>query len=113
MTHNPKVVAAFFKAHGLPAPVPEYRITDKRKFRHDFAWPDYKLALEIQGAVWSKGAHGRGAGIMRDYEKGNLACSLGWRTLQVTPQQLLKTETAELVRTSILAGAVECRFLKD
>lgn len=53
-----------------------------RKWRFDFAWPDERVAVEIQGGVWTRGKHGRGAGIVKDYEKGNAACVLGWRVLK-------------------------------
>lgn len=72
------------KALGLPAPVPQYQIVQERRFRWDFAWPDYKVAVEIQGGTWSGGAHGRGWGIERDCEKQNLAVLAGWRVLLFT-----------------------------
>lgn len=113
MTHNPKVVQAFFQSCGLPVPVPEYRISQERRFRWDWAFVSYKILLEINGGVWKRGksGHSSGTGIKRDMDKLNFATSLGWRTIAVEPSQLLKLETAELVRASILAGAVECRFL--
>lgn len=72
---------------GLPVPVTEHRFHPVRKHRFDLAWPAYRLALEIQGGVWVGGKHGRGSGILRDYEKLNLAASRGWRVLQFTPDQ--------------------------
>ena len=65
-------------AVGLPCPFEEHRFCE-RKFRFDLAWPDRKLACEIDGAVWTNGRHSRGAGIQRDCEKFSLAAIHGWR----------------------------------
>ena len=81
------------KARNIPRPVPEFRFHPIRKFRLDFAWPEYKVGLEVDGGVWSGGAHGRGTGIVRDQEKTNLAAGLGWRILRCTPSKLMADET--------------------
>lgn len=95
---------------GLPRPEPEYRILADRKFRWDWAWPAAKVAIEQQGGVWTRGAHGRGTGIVRDYEKMNLAVVAGWRVLQVQPKDLMTTQTADWLRqlmTERAPGAME------
>lgn len=77
-------------AAGLPAPVAEWRFHPTRKWRFDWAWPEpHKIALEINGGVWTKGRHTRGAGYTRDMSKLNAAQLLGWRVFQVTPNELL------------------------
>lgn len=115
MSLQDKAFLALCRDARLPEPVPEYRITDTRKFRWDWAWPDYKLLLEINGSIWKpgKGGHSSGKGIRRDMDKLNLATSLGWRTLAFEPKELFRSSTIDLIRASILAGAVECRFLND
>lgn len=40
----------------------------------------------------------RGTGIVRDYEKMNLAVVAGWRVLQVQPKDLMTTQTADWLR---------------
>ena len=67
---------------GVPAPEREYRFDDERGWRFDLAWPAFKLAVEVQGAIWTGGSHGRGSGIERDYAKINAAQIAGWRVLQ-------------------------------
>ena len=62
-------------------PVREF-VFSKRKFRFDFAWPEQKLAVEIEGGIWSGGAHVRGAHFESDAAKYNLAVKLGWRVLR-------------------------------
>lgn len=98
------LVDAQAKAAGWPKPFREYRFHPERKWRFDYAWEgqrniegDYilmgrMLAVEIQGGIWTGGKHGRGSGIVKDYEKLNHAQALGWKVLQLTPQQVRKGE---------------------
>lgn len=79
----------------LPAPVREYRFHDIRKWRFDFAWPEYKVALECEGGTWSRGRHTRGAGYQGDLEKYNQAAVLGWTVLRYTPG-MMESMLAEL-----------------
>lgn len=81
------------KAKGLPEPEREHRFHPERKWRWDFAWPDAKLALEVDGGVWTGGKHGRGSGIVKDHEKRNAGTVLGWRLLVVTPSNLNSPQT--------------------
>ena len=69
-------------AVGLTGYVREYRAIPGRRYRFDFCWVKERLAVEIQGGTYSRGAHARPLGIKRDYEKGNLAIKYGWRVLQ-------------------------------
>lgn len=114
MKHNPKIVLAFFRQEGLPEPALEWCFHPERKWRFDFAWPDntgpmsrgycgQKVALEVEGGIWTRGAHGRGSGISRDMEKYNEAAALGWRVLRVTPKDLCLVSTAELIRRTLNA----------
>ena len=80
---------AVVKRLGAPAPVREYQFTPERKFRFDYAWPEQRVAVEVDGGVWHGGRHTRGAGIVRDLTKMNLATLKGWRVLRFTPDQLL------------------------
>ncbi len=63
----------------LPLPEREYRFASPRKWRFDFAWVDLKIAVEVEGGVWTRGRHTRGEGFMGDIEKYNKAAELGWR----------------------------------
>ncbi|KDD10136.1 endonuclease domain-containing protein [Bordetella bronchiseptica] len=65
-------------------PVREYRFMSTRGWRFDFAWPDFKIAVEIEGGVWTGGRHTRGAGFVADTEKYNAAAIAGWRVLRFT-----------------------------
>jgi len=63
---------------------------EPRRWRFDFAWPDWKLAVEIEGGVFAHGRHTRGKGYEADCEKYNAAAVLGWTVLRYTPDMLQK-----------------------
>lgn len=86
-------------SQGLPEPEFEYAIIPERKYRWDIAWPKfYKIWIEVQGGVWNGGAHARGKGLCRDYEKHNLATLAGWRGLYVLPSEVCMLPTVELIK---------------
>jgi len=71
------------KAHKL-TPVMEYRFHPTRRWRLDFAWPDIRLAVEIEGGTWGVSRHTTGTGFAEDCVKYNAAVALGWRVLRYT-----------------------------
>jgi hypothetical protein len=103
--------AAFLNAWSLRPlegiePVPEYRFHPTRRWRFDFAFPDLKLAIEIQGmgrtapafchkckkacvcprckkmtVVHHAGGHQTPKGMRNDCDKHNAAILMGWRIL--------------------------------
>lgn len=75
-------------AHGLPRPEREVVFHPVRKFRADYCWPEQRVIVECDGAIWKKGGHSSGTGILRDMAKGNAAQLVGYRFLRYTPQQL-------------------------
>jgi very-short-patch-repair endonuclease len=85
----------------MPTPTPEYRFHPVRKFRWDWAWPEHRLALEVEGGVWSGGAHGRGTGIVRDMAKSTLAAEEGWRIIRVTPSNLATEATMDSIHRAL------------
>ncbi len=92
------VVTAFFREHGIAEPIYELQFCPERKFRFDLAWVPQKLYLECDGGLFVAGAHVRGASLLREHEKRNLATSLGWRGLWCTPSTICTQETANLVK---------------
>lgn len=77
-------------ASNLPPPIEQFRFHQTRLWRFDFAWPDAKVAVELEGGTWSrrKMAHNTGAGIQRDIEKHNAAIIEGWRVFRYTTKDL-------------------------
>jgi very-short-patch-repair endonuclease len=68
--------------------VSECRFHDERMWRFDFAFPPGKLAIEVDGGIWTAGRHSGGQGQIDDMEKMNNAVALGWQVLHFTPQQV-------------------------
>jgi len=66
---------------------PEYKFCSSRKWRFDFAIPSHKIAVEIEGGIWTGGRHTRGQGFIDDMEKYNEAAILGWRVLRFQPKE--------------------------
>lgn len=87
-------------APGEDVPEREYRFHATRGWRFDFAWPVYRVAVEIDGGQWqsSGGRHARDA----DREKLNAAAGLGWRvfrysgTLLRDPERVIRKVVAAL-----------------
>lgn len=99
---NPSLVfSALLVQHRLPEVTPEYRFHGTRKWRFDYAWPSWRVALEVEGGVWTGGAHGRGTGISRDIEKYNHAAAMGWLLLRCVPRDLNNSETLAFVRAAL------------
>lgn len=66
----------------LPAPVLEFRFHPERKWRFDAAWPEWRVAVEIEGGVWKMGRHQRPRGFQADLDKYNYAAIIGWFVLR-------------------------------
>jgi hypothetical protein len=106
MTYNPAIVVAYFEQMGLPKPKLEFVFAPGvRKFRFDFAWPESRTALEVQGGVWNMGKHGRGSGIVKDMEKSNFATLRGWKVLYCLPRDVATLETAKMIDRAITLDA--------
>ncbi len=88
MSDLEEVLGQHIKLSGLPAPLREFRVHPRRRWRFDFAWPRYKVAVEIDGGIYTRGRHVRGSGFERDAEKRNAAVMAGWRVLHFTPRHV-------------------------
>lgn len=93
--------AALCKQNGLPEPVTEVKFHPDRKWRFDYAWPQLCIALEVEGGVWTGGAHTRGGHFLSDMEKYNAAGTLGWRVFRTVPSKLLTAATIDLLRSAL------------
>lgn len=91
---------------GLGAPPwrEQYRFDPVRLWRFDFAWPERKIAFEMEGAIWMKGGggHSHPLGIEKDIEKYNAAALQGWCVVRITDKMLpvrtlFYAEAAQLV----------------
>ncbi|GAF86121.1 unnamed protein product, partial [marine sediment metagenome] len=78
----------------LPAPVREYQFAPPRKWRIDFAWPKYKLAIEVEGGIFMRkngirGGHVRGSGYKGNMHKYNEIEMRGYTLLRFMPEELM------------------------
>lgn len=86
------------RSQQLPAPIREYKFHPTRRWRFDFAWPAYMLAVELEGGIWSRGRHTRAQGFIADCEKYNAATELGWSVLRFTKEHLKDLSAVEVTR---------------
>lgn len=78
----------------------EYVFHPARKWRFDFANVKRKIAVEIEGGIWSGGAHTRGKGFEEDCEKYNEAALLGWQVYRFTAGMLEKGEVSRIMKAA-------------
>ena len=71
-------------SRGCVIPKRELRFHPGRRWAFDFAWPDFMVAVEIEGGIYSGGRHVRPTGFENDCEKYNAATSEGWRVYRYT-----------------------------
>jgi very-short-patch-repair endonuclease len=109
-------------------PITEYRFAGQLRrpttgrpymFRFDFAWPEIKLAVEVDGGTSMVRRTKRGQLIAigshaqdSDYEKLNLAAELGWTVLRYTVKMLRKNPTACLIQVrQVLVNKTVTHFI--
>ena len=109
-------------------PEEEYRFHPTRRWRFDFAYPELKLAIEIEGSVFGRnvvcrncgkavtrvlkggrtvtvregGRHTSGAGYEKDCEKYNNAARLGWKVLRFSTTMKLN-DVIDTIKATIVS----------
>lgn len=78
--------------------VKEYKFEPNRRWRADYFIPDLKLCIEVEGGVWTNGRHTRGSGFLGDMEKYNAMTCKGFKLIRVTPTDLIKQSTLNLIK---------------
>jgi very-short-patch-repair endonuclease len=87
-----------FALHLTAARIPfkrEYRFCSSRRWKFDFALVEHKIAVEIEGGLYTQGRHTRPKGYIADMEKYRSAVYLGWTVLRFPPEEI-KAGTAIL-----------------
>jgi hypothetical protein len=88
--HCPKLILEreFSDIAAWEADYQERYLKSKRskRYRLDFAHPDSRIGIEIQGGVYNRGRHVTGSGYERDCRKYNLAYTSGWTIFLLTSQ---------------------------
>lgn len=94
------------KATKAPTPEVEYRFHPPRRWRFDMAWPDVKLAVEVEGGTWVGGRHVRPSQFEADCEKYNQAAIDGWRVIRVTGDMVHDGRALATVEAALAATTV-------
>jgi len=97
--------ALLWKAYKGPELIAEHKFHPTRKWRFDWAMKQGRCAVEIDGGVFIRGRHSRGAGMMKDAEKGRAACDLGWRVWHFTSACVTPAAVKQTVESFRLANA--------
>ena len=94
------------KEEGLN-PMPEYKFHEKRRWRIDYYFEreEKKVALEIEGGIYTKGRHTRGSGFEKDMEKYNELSKHGIYLIRYQPKDLdtRPGEVIEMVKEILAA----------
>lgn len=96
-----------FVAAGMPKPEREYRFHETRKWRFDYSWVEYRVAVERMGDTWRGGRHTRGQGYRDDAEKLAEAQIAGWLVLYVTSDMLRDGSAYGLLERALKARGWE------
>ena len=70
----------------IPTWIAEYRFHPDRRWRFDFAWPNERIAVEIEGITHygaGIGRHQSAKGFVADCEKYEAALLDGWRVYRI------------------------------
>lgn len=90
---------ALCRRASLPEPEREFAFArPDRDWRFDFAWPDRRVALEVEGGVHSGGRHVRPKGFLEDMKKYNAAATRGWLVFRCTPATLDSLTTVDMIK---------------
>ena len=82
--------------------VKEFRYHPTRRWRFDYAIPAKKVAVEVDGGVWTGGRHINPAGYINDMEKLNTAASMGWLVLRIVREECFLQKTLNLIKNTVL-----------
>lgn len=85
----------------------EWPFHPTRKWRFDYAYPELKIAIEVDGGIFIGGRHSGGVGQLKDMEKGNAACAMGWYVFHTTPEDMHDLEFRKLVLEAIKARKMQ------
>ena len=91
----------------------EWKFHPVRRWRFDYAFPDFKVALEVEGGVFTGGRHTRSVGFMKDIEKYNTAAMLGWTVVRTVPDELYTGKTLTMLKLLIDARKIRDEKIQD
>jgi very-short-patch-repair endonuclease len=91
LSEGEETFALHCKARGL-TPQREVQFAT-RGWRFDFAWPDKKVAVEVEGGTsFGRSRHSKGDGFEKDAAKYNRAARDGWIVLRYSTRMVISGE---------------------
>lgn len=90
-----------WKFYRGPDLVRELEFHPGRKWRADFAHPEARVLIEIEGGIYSRGRHTRGSGYAADCEKYNAAALDGWTVIRLAGKEMISREWVEKIIAAI------------
>lgn len=109
----PAQLAFQLQALGLPLPEAEYVFAPPRKFRADLAYVELRLAIEIDGIVYTRGSHQAGGrhtsikGLRAESEKSFFYARHGWKVLRVLPEHVRSGQALKWIEQLVPKAAEE------
>ena len=92
------------RALKLPEPIREHRFHPTRRWRFDAAWPEFMLAVEVEGGQWlKKSRHTTGSGFTADLEKYHHGMELGWNIYRCSAELINDGRAVALIQKLIEA----------
>ena len=87
-------------------PEREYVFCPWRKYRADFAFPEHRLLIELEGGLFAKGKgwHLSIGGYLDDLAKYNLACLMGFRVLRYTAKEVNSGKALNEIEVALSGG---------
>lgn len=104
MSNQEENFAFQLRALGLDGWAREVKFHPTRKWRFDFYNADKKLAVEIEGGVYTNGRHTRGSGFVKDIEKYNTAAEMGICVLRYASHMVANGEAIAQVERVVKRG---------
>jgi very-short-patch-repair endonuclease len=96
-----EVMGAWLHVAGFPF-VGQYKFHPTRRWTFDYAWPEQRIAIEVEGGHF-RGGHKRGRAADTDTEKFNEATLAGWRVLRFTTSQVLEGRAWSVLHRALWA----------
>ena len=95
-SNHPTLFLSILEDAGIPPPTRELQFDARPKdgtvrpkvprgWKFDYAWKGEKVALEVDGGLYTRGRHVQGAGRREDMRKQTEAAIQGWRIVYTTP----------------------------
>ncbi len=90
------------RANQIADYVLECRFAPPRQWAFDIAFPEHRIAVEIEGGIFTRGRHTRPMGFIADCEKYNTAALMGWKVLRIHTRTINNGQAIKM-----LVGALE------